>query len=104
MTLLRLYHGWSGYQGILFEYQSPFLYEEHLNLRTVSLSVSLLLHLSEGVIYGIIFHHCYTHDKSMAQILRCQIGDWLVHIIFIYVISPHIHSSVFAIEVFSETP
>ena len=35
----------------------------------VVLLVLLALHLTEGTVYGVIFHHCFTHDQSMRNIL-----------------------------------
>ena len=71
----RMCHGWSGYQGVLHAYQRATCHGGGCGqgggggLMRVVLLVLLALHLTEGTVYGVIFHHCFTHDQSMRNIL-----------------------------------
>ena len=37
------------------------------------MAVSLMLHVCEAMIYFVIFHHCYKHNKGMVRILGQQV-------------------------------
>ena len=71
--VVNLCYGLSdGYTPILYDYQGNVAIME--NGQKLVILISMSLHLTEAIIYLVIFHHCYKHDKSMIQILGHQVS------------------------------